>query len=283
MTFDERLSLRDYIQKRQRDRDVLLMGHLVVGYHPEQDSEGFSRMPGEELKKEALDINRQMMRMMREADVDLVELQIPFSEPIADGPVFVAANHGAIANGVTPDDCFGLMEEFSAGISMVAMSYYNGLYRMGHAEFARRLSEAGGSGYIVADLPPEIDGPLREECARYRLAPILLVTPTNTRARMRKVARQSEGFLYCQARRGVTGRETVIDQETIDFIQKCKAVSEGRLPLGLGFGIDTGEKIRALHGMVDIAIVGTALLKAWQDGGERQFRQTLGDLAAARW
>ena len=284
MPRESTFSLEDYIEQRLRDRKVLLMTHMVIGYHPEQDSDGFSRTPGAHLKQDALDVNRRMMQLMIEADVDLIELQMPFSEPIADGPTFVAANHGAIENGVTPADYFGMMQELSTfGIPLIAMGYYNWPYQLGHGTFARRLSAAGGRGYIMADLPPEIDGPLRSECAQYRLASILLMTPTNTRARMKEIAHRSNGFVYCQARRGVTGRETVIDQETTGFIDKCKAATEERLPLGLGFGIDTGDKVRAIHGKAAIAIVGTALLKAWQNGGEEEFADTLHRLSEARW
>ena len=276
--------LEDHIASRQRDRKILLMAHMVVGYHPEQDSDGFSLAPGPALKQEALDVNRRMMRLMKDADVDLVELQMPFSEPIADGPAFVAANHGAIENGLTPDDYFGLMRELSDyGIPLIAMGYYNWPHQMGEDEFARCLAEAGGRGYIMADLPPEIDGPLRDECGQYGLAPVLLMTPTNTPDRMREIAQKSSGFVYCQARRGVTGRETSIDDETVAFVDRCKAATEERLPLGLGFGIDTADKVRSLHDRTAIAIVGTALLKAWQDGGEERFADTLNRLAEARW
>ena len=284
MTNESTFSLEDYIEGRLTSRNILLMTHMVVGYHPEQDLDGFTTAPGSGLKAEALDVNLRMMQLMKEAAVDLVELQMPFSEPIADGPSFIAANHGAIANGITSDDYFGAMREFSSlGIPLVGMGYYNWPYRLGHDEFARRLSNAGGRGYIMADLPPEIDAPLRGQCEQYGLAPILVATPTSTRTRLEEISRGSRGFLYCQARRGVTGRETALDGSTVEFIDRCKSASREDLPLGLGFGIDTAEKVRALQGKAAVAIVGTALLKAWQSGGEKGFMDCLHRLSEARW
>ena len=284
MTHENTFSLENDIESRLASRNILLMAHMVVGYHPEQDSDGFTPVAGPSLKDEAIDVNRRMMQLMKEADVDLVELQMPFSEPIADGPSFIAANHGAIANGITSDDYFGVMREFSAlGIPLMSMGYYNWPYRLGHDKFARRLSDAGGRGYIMADLPPEIDAPLRRECEQYGLAPILVATPTNTRVRLEEISRGSRGFLYCQARRGVTGRETAIDSGTVEFLNRCKDAASEDLPLGVGFGIDTADKVRALKGKAAIAIVGTALLKAWQRGGEEGFRDTLLRLSEARW
>jgi tryptophan synthase alpha chain len=108
------------------------------------------------------------------------------------------------------------------------------------------------------------------------------MTPTNGPGRLSEIATKAKGFVYCQARKGTTGRKTEIDDDTLQFIDQCKAATDERVPLGLGFGIATGEDVMALRGKVAVAIVGTALLRAWQDQGENGFREILQRLNDAR-
>jgi tryptophan synthase alpha chain len=130
--------LESYIRQRLQRKKMLLMTHAVVGY-PD------------------LDANMRMLEAMQQADVDLVELQLPFSEPIADGPVFLRANQGALDAGMNWERYFQLMQRASRAFDfkVLMMGYYNSVFRMGHETFCNCLSENGGSGFIVADFPPQ--------------------------------------------------------------------------------------------------------------------------------
>ncbi len=245
------------------DRRILLMAHLIVGYP-------------------SLEANRAMLRSMAEHDIDLVELQMPFSEPVADGPTFVRANQEALSRGITLTTYFDLFREAGqvGAFPRLFMGYYNTLFRSGHGEFCRRLRAAGGSGLIVPDLPYEEYGDLFDVSAGHRLDPVLLMTPTNREGRLTELGRRARGFVYAVARKGVTGRRTELQEELYRFLEACRAATD--LPLALGFGLRGGDDLRALHGRVEIGIVGSALLTAWEEGGEAGYGRLLGELAAAR-
>ena len=255
-----RSPIGDYISDKRGDKKVLLMGHAVIGYP-------------------SIEENRAMLDIMEDVGVDIVELQMPFSEPIADGPAFVKANGGAIDGGVRVNTYFDFIRSVSRSrIQVVAMGYYNWPFRMGHENFARSLQEAGASGYIIPDLPPEDDADLRDQCESRGLKPILLMTPTNTDERLAQIAEQARGFVYCVSRRGVTGRRTLVE-DAFEFVERCRMTTS--LPLALGFGLRDGEDVRKLHGIVDIAIVGTQLLKTWEESKDSGYRKLLEELVAA--
>lgn len=254
--------LEAHIRARLERRPLLLMTHMVVGYP-------------------SLDANRAMLEAMQEAGVDLVELQMPFSEPIADGPVFIRANQEALAHGLRRDDYFRFMETASRAVDipLLFMGYYNPVFRMGHEAFCERLAEAGGRGMIIADLPPQEAGDLPEHAAARRLDFIRLMTPTDTDARLREIADGASGFVYCVARRGVTGRATELDQGVRAYLDRCRAATP--LPLAVGFGIRAPDHVRQLKGAADIAIVGTACLEAWEQGDRKAFLGFLKSLTEA--
>ncbi len=245
------------------DRRILLMTHLIVGYP-------------------SLEANLAMLRRMAEHDVDLVELQMPFSEPVADGPTFVRANQEALSRGLPLEAYFDFFREADqvAAFPRLFMGYYNTVFRAGHAEFCQRLQAAGGSGFILPDLPYEEYGDLFDLGAHHGLDPILLMTPTNTSSRLSELGRRARGFVYAVARKGVTGQRTQLQDELYRFLDACRGAT--RLPLALGFGLRGGEDLRALHGRVEIGIVGSALLTAWEEGGESEYGRLLGELAGSR-
>ena len=255
-------SLEAYIRARLEQKKLLLMTHVVVGYP-------------------SFDANMTMLDAMQRAGADLVELQLPFSEPIADGPVFLRANQGALDAGVTWEQYFAFMQRASRAFDfkILMMGYYNSIFQMGHASFCTCLAEHGGSGFVVADLPTEEAGDLYERAAALHLAPIVLMTPTNTRSRLQRLAQSARGFVYCVARKGVTGMQTDIDQGLKAFLARCRSVTS--LPLALGFGLRTGSDLRHIQGLADIGIVGTALLAAWEEGGAAQYEALLQELGAA--
>lgn len=257
------MSLERQLRQRLAQRRILLMGHLVVG-HP------------------SLEVNWRMLELMAEADVDLVEMQLPFSEPMADGPAFVRANQESLARGTTRGDYFALMARATSTFAYpcLFMGYYNAVFRLGHGPFCDRLRQAGGAGFIVPDLPIELFGDLFDTARATSLDPILLMAPTNTDERLAQIAAQARGFVYAVSRKGVTGRPTSVGSDVGAFVARCRRVTS--LPLGVGFGLRQGADLRALHGQADIGIVGSALLAAWETGGEQGYRDLLADLAAAR-
>ena len=255
-------ALETYIRERMQRKKLLLMTHTVVGYP-------------------SLEANMAMLEAMQRADADLVELQMPFSEPIADGPMFLRANQRALESGITREQYFTFIQRAASrfDFKILMMGYYNSVLQMGHAPFCACLAESGGSGFILADLPPEEAGDLYQQAETYRLAPIMLMTPTTPMPRLQQLARHARGFVYGVARKGVTGVHTHLDQSLEAFVARCRQVTS--LPLALGFGLQTGADLRHIRGLVDIGIVGTALLTAWEQGGAEQYAAFLQELHAA--
>ncbi len=257
------MDLAAYIRARLERRRILLMTHLIVG-HP------------------SLDANRRMLAAMAEADVDLVELQMPFSEPIADGPAFARACQEALARGLTLAQYFALLGESSARhpFPHLMMGYYNVIMRAGPGAFCARLAAAGGAGCIVPDLPVEECKALAAACQSRGLHLVQLMAPTNTDQRLAQIAAHASGFVYAVARRGVTGRSSEITEEVRAFLARCRRHTA--LPLGVGFGLNSAAHLRQLAGQAQIGIVGSALLGAWESGGEAGYRAFLEALAAGR-
>lgn len=241
-----------------------LMTHMVVGFP-------------------SLDANRQMLAMMAKHSIDLVELQFPFSEPIADGPLFCRANQASLAAGTSLDDCFALLQEAHAeyGLATLMMGYANTAFCLGPDVFAQRLAQASALGCILPDLPVELATPLASELKAHRLAMIHLLTPTTTEDRLAKLARHTaeEGLAYAVARRGVTGTPTQIDDTLNAFLQRCLNARPG--PVAVGFGIRTPEQIHSLRGRAHVAVVGSAFLQIWLEEGPQAADRFLAALSQA--
>lgn len=259
------MSLEAYIEQRRRgDRRILLMTHLIVGFP-------------------SLEANRQMLRIMAANDIDLVELQMPFSEPVADGPTFARANQEALRRGLKLDDYFAFADEAGSicDFPRLFMGYGNTVFKMGNRTFCERLAGTGASGYIVPDLPFEEYDDLTEHSERHGLESILLMTPTNTDARLQQLGQKARGFVYAVARKGVTGKATSFEDDGLQsFLERCRQATT--VPLALGFGLRSGDDLRGLHDRVEVGIVGSALLTAWEEGGESGYGQLVEELAAAR-
>lgn len=242
------MEIDDYLSQRRARKNVLLMTHVVCGYP-------------------SFDANRRAVEIMAAHDVDLVELQFPFSEPTADGPLFVKANQLSLERGTTVDDCFDFLAEISAKypFKTLMMGYYNTVFAQGHERFLRRLAEAGACGHILPDLPLEEAGEVHALSAQYGLVPVMLMTPTNTGARLQRIAEVSRGFVYVVARTGVTGNKTEMDRELELLLSRCRQVTD--LPLAVGFGISEPEDLDFIGKHADIAVIGSAALRAWEQGG----------------
>jgi tryptophan synthase alpha chain len=240
--------LKEYLYKQRQSKPILLMTHIVIG-HP------------------TLAASYEIAKAMVAAGVDLMELQIPFSEPIADGPVILKANQQALAGGVTVQQCldFGgrLAREFP--IPFLFMTYYNILFKYGVARFAQTAARLGLKGAIVPDLPPEEGADYLESMADQQLDPIFIYAPTTSEARMRMIAGHARGFIYCVARKGVTGQQTDFSRDLEHYLARCRQATD--LPLALGFGVKDKADIDFLTGKVDIAVIGTQTMRIVQEQG----------------
>lgn len=238
---------------KERRRPAMIMTHVVCGYPSFED-------------------NWKELEIMQEFGVDLVELQFPFSEPSADGPLFVKANQEAIANGVHVQDCFDFMARVTAEFSfkVVMMGYFNTVYKTGQREFLERLKAAGGHGFIVPDLPIDEAGELHTIAKELDLSPVVLMTPTNSDERLAQLGKCADGFVYAVARKGVTGSNTDMNADLAQFIARCKRFTD--VPLAIGFGVSEAKDIEFIGQHADIAVIGTAALKAWEAGREDGLR-----------
>jgi tryptophan synthase alpha chain len=240
--------LADRLRAARTKKDILLMTHIVVGY-PDFEA--------------SLDI----VDAMVEAGVDLMELQIPFTEPMADGPVILAANQKALAKGATVERCFEFARMVARwyDIPFLFMSYYNMLFRAGVPAFVERMKTAGLAGAIVPDLPPEEGAEYVAAMKGAGLDPIFIFSPRTSDERLRLIAKQASGFVYCVARKGVTGVHTSFSAELDAYLGRCRAATD--LPLALGFGVQDASDVAFLRGKVDIAVVGSATIKLIDEKG----------------
>lgn len=255
------MNLNAYIRQRLQSRKILVMTHAVAGFP-------------------SLEANWQMLELMAEAGVDLVELQMPFSEPMADGPTFARANQHALAQGLKLEQYFALMERAANAFSfpLLMMGYYNTVFRLGHVAFCEQLRVRGGVGFIVPDLPVEEYGDLFDHSTRCELSPVMLMAPTNTDARLAQIGRHAKGLVYTVARKGVTGSKTELAGGNHDFVARCRQATDQ--PLGMGFGLRQGKDVRQLQGQVEVAIVGSALLECWEREGREGYGKLLQELVA---
>lgn len=207
---------------------------------------------------------------MAAENVDGFEIGIPFSDPLADGPVIQAATQVALENGVTVHDCLDAVRELRArGVHqpMLLMGYLNPILAYGIDAFARDARAAGADGLIIPDLPPDEAEAVITAATREGLALVFFVAPTSTPQRIALAARQATGFIYVVSLTGVTGARAALPPDLTAFISRLREQAAG-VPLTLGFGISTPEQARAMNDLLDGFIVGSALVRAAQDGVE---------------
>lgn len=240
--------LNSYLKRKLDEKEILLMTHIVLGYP-------------------SFEASLRIIESMVEAGVDLMELQIPFSEPTADGPVIARANQKALAHGATVADCLKLAQTAARtfDIPFLIMGYYNILYKYGLQRFVARLSDSGLQGAIFPDIPPEEGREYLEAMQQKGLAAIMIYAPTTSPERMRYIAAFAAGFIYCVARKGVTGSETRFTDELGAYLQKCR--ENTHLPLALGFGIQDRSDIDFLKGKADIAVIGSQTIRVMETHG----------------
>jgi tryptophan synthase alpha chain len=193
---------------------------------------------------------------------DLVELGVPFSDPLADGPVIQRATHLALQRGTTVGRCLEMAQDLRArGIAapFVFMGYFNPILAYGQDAFCRACYEAQVDGLLVPDLPPEEGTELERACQRYGLALVYLLAPTSTPERIRLVTERSNGFVYLVSVAGVTGPRNRLDDDLISFVSHVRAVTDK--PLAVGFGISTPAQAQTVAGFADGVVVGSAIVR----------------------
>ena len=240
--------MEQQLRKKIEEKDILLMTHIVLGYP-------------------SLEINREVIQQMVDNGVDCIEMQIPFSEPMADGPVILKANQEALANGTTVDSCFKFAAEIirEHDIPFLFMTYYNIIFKYGEEAFLKRAADIGIRGFIIPDLPPEMGDSFLKLADQYNIVPILIFAPTSTDSRMQELASHGRGFIYCVARRGVTGKKSEFGDDFEAYLTRCKMATS--LPLAVGFGIQSKEDIDALRGKADMAVIGSRTIQLVESEG----------------
>jgi tryptophan synthase alpha chain len=227
---------------------ALLMPYAVGGY---PDIESCSKI----------------LRAYREAGADLIEIGIPFSDPLADGPVIQSASTLALSRGVRPGNVLDLAAEAaSEGARVVLLSYLNTILAFGPARFFARCKESGVLGVVVPDLPVEEAAELQAVARDSSVDVILLVAPTSTDARLARIAAAASGFIYCVSTTGVTGARAALRADLPAFLARVRQHTD--LPLALGFGVSTIDQVATVAAEADGVIIGSALVDMVAKSGD---------------
>jgi tryptophan synthase alpha chain len=210
----------------------------------------------------------EILQRLDRAGADVLEVGIPFSDPLADGPVIQRATERALAAGATITNVLGMLKTLRPSISapIVIFSYANPILRMGLERFVAEASAAGVDGVLTLDMPPEEGETFRGAFTGAGIDTIFLLSPTTTVERIRRASDLGSGFLYGISRLGVTGVRDSVDDSARELAERVK--SQTRLPLALGFGISRPEHVRAIGQWADAAVVGSALVKVIAEHGE---------------
>ena len=209
----------------------------------------------------------QILEGLPAAGADLIELGMPFSDPMADGPSIQLSSQRALKSGVSLDDILQTiagLREWEMDTPIILMGYYNPIYRYGPEEFAVAAAEAGVDGLIVVDLPPEEAEELNQHLRANNLHMIFLAAPTTYAARLPPVLEHASGFLYYVAVKGVTGTKSADMVEVEQAVTRIRSQTE--MPIGVGFGIRTAEQAAEVAAFADAAVVGSAIVDVIADG-----------------
>lgn len=248
--------------RRNTNFKVNLMGHVIAHDFQEKMTE-------------------KMVQVMVDSGASVIELQVPFSEPTADGPIFLAANHRALNQGATLESSLGLaarlVQKFGDRCDFLVMTYLNIPYQRGYKTWAKDLRERGIKGTIIPDLPVEFAVPYEEALGADGIFNVRLIAPHGDLKRTEQILKGAKGLVYAVARKGVTGAASSLDKGLLDYLIQLRALAP--CPLALGFGIQSGEAVHALAPYVDWVVVGTASLVAWQNEGEFGLQKLWTDLA----
>ncbi len=259
------MSVRQVLEDCRAEGRAALVGYLPVGY---PDLAG----------------SLEAMTTMVEAGVDIVEVGVPYSDPLMDGPVVQHAAERALAGGSKVSDVFRATQAVhDAGAPALVMTYWNVVLRRGVDRFARDLAAAGGAGLITPDLIPDEAGEWLAASDAYALDRVFLVAPSSTRERLVTATSSSRGFVYAASTMGVTGTRDSVDSAAEDLVRRTRAVTD--LPVCVGLGVSNGEQAAAVARFADGVIVGSALVRTLTEADSREdalrrLRELVTDLAA---
>ena len=214
----------------------------------------------------SIEITEQLVLAMADAGADLIEVGIPFSDPVAEGQVIQEADNRALSGGVTTDKIFSMMGRIrkSCNVPMAFMTYVNPIFTYGTDRFMKSCQEVGIDGIIVPDLPYEEKDELMPFCSKYGVKLISMIAPTSNK-RISMIARDAQGFIYCVSSLGVTGVRQEINTDVKEMIKLVKEVKD--IPCAIGFGISTPEQAAKMVQFSDGVIVGSAIVKIVEQYG----------------
>lgn len=214
----------------------------------------------------SLSVTKQLVFRMAEAGADLIELGIPFSDPVAEGPVIQGADYRALSAGTTTDMIFNMVEDIrkTCSIPIAFMTYVNPIFTYGTKKFMENCKDAGIDALIVPDVPFEEKEELKPYCDTAGITLISMIAPTSE-DRIRMIAREAEGFIYCVSSMGVTGVRNELGNSAKDMILSVKKVQD--IPCAVGFGIQTPEQAKSMAEISDGVIVGSAIVKIVEQYG----------------
>ena len=194
------------------------------------------------------------------AGAEIIELGVPFSDPVADGVVIQRASERALRKGVSLGQVLDLAREIRSqtDAGLIIFSYFNPIFRMGLEEFASRTHEAGADGALITDLPVEEAGEYLRHMRRQKLATVFLAAPTSTSERLERVAQSSSGFVYAVSRTGVTGARKNLENDARQLVERLRKLT--RLPIAVGFGISEASQVQSVAQFADAAVVGSAIV-----------------------
>ena len=196
-----------------------------------------------------------------DAGADVIELGVPFSDPVADGPVIQRASERALAKGARLEDVLKLAAELRrlrADVGLVAFSYFNPILRFGLERFCARAADCGVDGVLITDLIVEEADEYLEQAHRYGLKPIFLAAPTSPDARLQRIASASQGFIYAISRTGITGTRPDLAEDARQLVNRLRRY--GKLPIAVGFGISRPEHVAAVGEFADAVVIGSAIV-----------------------
>ncbi|SFQ35514.1 tryptophan synthase, alpha chain [Amycolatopsis arida] len=250
--------LDELFQRTRAERRAALVGYLPAGYPTVEDS-------------------KRLIAATVDAGADLVEVGVPYSDPVMDGPTIQAAADAALRAGFRLKHLFEVVESVAArGGRAVVMTYWNPVHRYGVDAFARDLAAAGGLGMITPDLTPDEGEEWLAASAEHGLDRIFLIAPSSSEERIALTVRAASGFVYATAVMGVTGARDEVGAGAAELVRRARAHTD--LPIGVGLGVKSGEQAAEVAGFADAVIVGSALITK-ADEGEVALRAFVGDLA----
>lgn len=226
-----------------------------------------------------LETTKEALRLLDRNGADMIELGVPYSDPLADGPVIQAAATRALQKGVGLEQVLEMVQEISPSLKapLILFTYYNPILNRGIKTFLAQIADAGARGLVVPDLPLEEAEELIDTAASFGIAVILLVAPTSSQDRIEAIAQKSQGFIYLVSVTGVTGMRSALQERVHDLLTSMRSITDK--PIGIGFGISGSDQARqAKDWGADAVIVGSAFVKKLASGSQAEGLQALTEL-----